>query len=118
MGQFSLFVTELGICLLGSGLLVAALTRPLRRLLIDACGTIERANFWVAYSAAMMVIVPLLAVVALGKSTESAGPTLAFYKAAVGSALLGLFTALAVLGIQIASLLTRRALRGKEHGAP
>ena len=118
MGQFSLFVIELCICLLASGLLLAALTRPLRRLLIDACGTVERANFWVVYSAAMMVIVPLLAVVVLGKSTESTGPTLAFYKAAVGSALLGLFTALAVLGIQIASLLPRRVLGGRELGAP
>jgi uncharacterized membrane protein YhaH (DUF805 family) len=118
MGQFSLFVIEVGICLLASGLLLAALTPPLRRLLIDACGTVERANFWVVYSAAMMFIVPLLAIVVLGKSTDSVGATLVFYKVALGSALLGLFAALAVLGIQIASLLPRRALGGKEHGAP
>ncbi|HEU4382612.1 MAG TPA: hypothetical protein VFR85_03825 [Anaeromyxobacteraceae bacterium] len=45
MSQLSLFVIELGICLLASGFLLAALTRPLRRLLLDACGTVERANF-------------------------------------------------------------------------
>jgi hypothetical protein len=27
----------------------ASLIRPLRRLLNDVCGTLDRANFWVAY---------------------------------------------------------------------
>lgn len=118
MNQVSLFVIEIAICLLASAVTLAALARPLRRLLVDACGTIERANFWVAYSAAMMLIVPLLAVVVLGKSTDSIEPTLAFYKAALGSALLGLFAALAVLGLQVARLLPRRALGGEESAAP
>ena len=117
MGQFPLFVIEVCICLLAISLLLAALIPPLRRLLVDACGTVERADFWVVYSAAMMLIVPVLAAVVLGKSTDSNGPTLAFYKAALGSALLGLFSALAVMGIQIAALLPRRPLGGKEHGA-
>ena len=48
MSPLSLFLTEVGIAVFSSTLVVAFLTRPLRRLLVDACGSVERANFWVA----------------------------------------------------------------------
>jgi hypothetical protein len=118
MSQLSLFLIEVGVCLFASGLLVVALTGPMRRLLVDACGTAERASFWVVYCDAMFFILPLLAVVAFGKSTEMSGPTLGFYKAALGSALLGVFVALAVIGIQIAGFLPRRATIGKSSIEP
>ena len=95
----------MGICLGASGVLVIALTRPLRRLLIDACGTHERANFWVVYCDAMIFIAFLVASVVFGKSGELFAPTVAFYKAALGSALSGVFLALAAIGLQVARIL-------------
>ncbi len=108
MSPLSLFLVEVGISLLSSTLVVGFLTRPLRRLLIDACGNVERANFWVVYSDAMIFIAPLVATVVFGKSSELYTPTLPFYKAALGSALFGIFVALAAVGLQVARILPRR----------
>jgi hypothetical protein len=112
MSQFLLFLIEVGICLGASGILVIVLTRPLRRLLIDACGTRERANFWVVYCNAMIFIAPLVASVVFGKSGELFAPTVAFYKAALGSALSGIFVALAAIGLQVARILPPRMPTG------
>ncbi len=54
MSQVSLFLIELAICFLASSVVVLVLTGPLRKVLIDACGTVERARFWVVYSDAMI----------------------------------------------------------------
>ena len=112
MSQFLLFLIEVGTCLVASGVLVITLTSPLRRLLLDACGTRERANFWVVYCDAMIFIAPLVASAIFGKSGELFAPTVAFYKAALGSALSGVFVALAAIGPQVARILPPRP-----HGA-
>ena len=109
MGRLSLFLVELAICFLASGVVVLVLTGPLRRILIDACGSLERARFWVVYSDAMIFIAPLVAIVVFGKSSELSAPTLGFYKSALGSALFGVFVALAAIGLQVARLLPRRS---------
>jgi hypothetical protein len=108
MSPLSLFLIEVGICVLASTLVAGFLSRPLRRLLIDACGTVERANFWVVYSDAMIFIAPLVTTVVFGKSSDLYTPTLPFYKAALGSALSGIFVALAAVGLQVARMLPRR----------
>jgi hypothetical protein len=108
MSPLSLFLVEVGIAVSSSTLVVAFLTGPLRRLLVDACGSDERANFWVAYSDAMIFIAPLVATVVFGKSSDLYAPTLPFYKAALGSALFGIFVALAAVGLQVARILPRR----------
>jgi hypothetical protein len=108
MGPCSLFLVEVGVSVFLSTLVVAFLGRPLRRLLIDACGAAERANFWVVYSDVMIFIAPLVATVVFGKSGDLLTLTLAFYKAALGSALAGIFVALAAVGLQVARILPRR----------
>jgi hypothetical protein len=118
MTQFSLFAIEVGISLTASALLAAAITRPLRRLLVDVCGTRERANFWVVYCDAMIFIAPLVASVAFGKSGELSAPSVAFYKAALGSALSGVFVALAAIGLQVARILPPQPPTAAETDAP
>ncbi len=113
MSPLSLFLIELGICGVSSALVVAFLTRPLRRLLLDACGTSERANFWVVYSDVMIFIAPLVTAVIFGKSSDVYTPTLPFYKAALGSSLFGIFVALATIGLMVARLLPRRIETGE-----
>jgi hypothetical protein len=107
MSPLSLFLIEVGICVFSSTLLAGFLTRPLRRLLIAGCGTVERANFWVVYSDAMIFIAPLVTSVVFGKSSDVYTATLPFYKAALGSALFGIFVALAAVGLQVARILPR-----------
>jgi hypothetical protein len=108
MSPLSLFLIEVGICVVSSMLVVGFLTRPLRRLLHDACGTTERANFWVVYSDVMIFIAPLVTAVVFGKSSDAYTSPLAFYKAALGSALFGIFVALAAIGLLVARLLPPR----------
>jgi len=115
MSPLSLFLVEVGICLATSAAAAAALTSGLRRVLADACGTPQRASFWTNCSNVMLFIAPLVAVAVFGKSGDGAGPTLAYFKAALGSALFGLFVALAAVGIQVAKLLPRR---GPAAGGP
>jgi hypothetical protein len=112
MSPLGLFLVEAGVSVFSSTLVVAFLTGPLRRLLVDACRSVERANFWVAYSDAMIFIAPLVATMAFGKSGDLYAPTLPFYKAALGSSLFGIFVALAAIGLQVARILPRTA--GKE----
>jgi hypothetical protein len=102
-----MFLVEVGVSLLSSMLVVAFLTRPLRRLLVDVCRSFERANFWVAYSATMIFIAPLVTTIVFGKSSDLYTPTLPYYKAALGSALFGIFVALAAVGLQVARILPR-----------
>jgi hypothetical protein len=108
MSPLWLFLIEVGISILSSTLATGFLHARLRRLLIDACGTVERANFWLVYSDAMMFIAPLVVTVIFGKSSHVYAPTLPFFKAALGSALFGIFVALAALGLQLARMLPRR----------
>lgn len=56
----------------------------------------------------MLFIAPLVAVVVFGKSSDLYAPTLPFYKAAMGSALAGVFVALSAVGLQVARILPRR----------
>jgi hypothetical protein len=129
MTQLTLFAIEILIGLFSAGVVAGVLTRPLRRLLVEACGTTERARFWVLYSDVMLFLAPLVAIAMLGKSGDVFTPTVAYCKAALGSALAGIFVALAVIGYRIASLLPPRpspvesrrlvtAERGPRPGSP
>ncbi len=107
MDALAMFFMEMGLCLLVSGIVVAVLTEPLRRLLLEACATRERAAFWVAYSDAMIFIAPLVTTVVFGKSGSFAVSTFAIVKAALGSSLFGVFVALAAIGLQVARVVPR-----------
>jgi len=109
MDALALFFLEIGICLLVSGTVVAVITEPLRRLLLEACAARERADFWVAYSDAMLFMAPLVTTVVFGKSGSFAVSTFALVKAALGSSLFGVFVALAAIGLQVARVLRRQA---------
>jgi hypothetical protein len=102
--SLGLFLIEIAIALLTSGAAAAVLSSRLRGLLLDACGTVDRARFWVMYSGVMLFIAPLLAVIVFGQSGNLSAASLSFYKSAFGSALAGVFVALAVVGLQLAKV--------------
>src|SRR5256885_16067542 len=54
------FLTDLGLAATVSIGAVAYLRNALRSLLIELCGTAERANFWLAFSNVTLVLVPLI----------------------------------------------------------
>jgi hypothetical protein len=56
----SVFLVDLALTVLICTAIVLYLARHLRSLLIELCGTAERANFWMAFSNVTLVLVPLI----------------------------------------------------------
>jgi hypothetical protein len=54
------FLADLALVALASTVMVAYVSKYLRLLLIELCGTAERASFWLAFSNVALVIVPLI----------------------------------------------------------
>ncbi len=80
------------------GLSVAAYLRPvLRRLLVDLCGTAERADFWLRVTVVLLALAPLAAVLLFGGNPASCGGTDAYCTSTLLRRSLGL-TLLGVLG--------------------
>ena len=60
MSATEVFMTDLTLTVLGCTGTVLYLAKHLRSLLIELCGTAERANFWLAFSNVSLVLVPLI----------------------------------------------------------
>ncbi|KQT56209.1 MULTISPECIES: hypothetical protein [unclassified Aureimonas] len=57
-----LFLIALLISCASAGLVVSILYRPLLRVIVDLCGTEERARFWTTYTSIILMLSPVLAV--------------------------------------------------------
>ena len=60
MTPTQVFFSDLAITVPLSGGIVAYVQKHLRALLVELCGTTERANFWLAFSNVALVLVPLI----------------------------------------------------------
>ncbi len=63
MEDIILFCVEVGFSLIASFLVLVYLGSLLRQMLIDLCGTEERASFWLGFSKLIFIFLPLLIVV-------------------------------------------------------
>lgn len=99
MNTFILFGLELAICL-GISFILIVLIRPLLRdVLIDTCGTENRAEFWVMFTQLMLIITPLLVVVFFAPTEAIAQLNVAHeLQQTLFRTLLGDFIALSVIG--------------------
>lgn len=60
MNPITAFLADVGLVALLSVSLVAYVKKHLSSLLIELCGTAERASFWLAFSNVTLVLVPLI----------------------------------------------------------
>jgi hypothetical protein len=60
MNPTGVFLTDTALVVLGCTAIVAYVRRHLRSLLMELCGTAERASFWLAFSNVALIIVPLI----------------------------------------------------------
>jgi hypothetical protein len=60
MSPTAVFVSDLTLTVLVCAGIVLYVAKHLRSLLIELCGTAERANFWLAFSNVSLVLVPLI----------------------------------------------------------
>lgn len=95
------FLIELTISISVGWIVIATLSKPLRNLLIDLCGTEDRADFWMTYSNIMLILAPLLANILFGVSGTVKMQDFYFYKTTFGCAIFGIFGALIFIGLQI-----------------
>ena len=82
---------------------VAVVAKPLRRLLVDLCGTEDRAQFWTFYGALLVVLAPLMTVSVPGllDATAAGGALGPVLQRAVFWALSGIIGALLVMGYAV-----------------
>ena len=92
-----LFLLGIGTTLAIAFGVVVYLMHPLRKILLDICGTKERAEFWTAFSNVTLVLVPLICALFRGPQ-EPPLPLVLELGAQVKWALIGLVSAVAILG--------------------
>ncbi len=88
-------------------LVVAYLRRPLRAILTDLCGTVERANFWLAFSNVTLVLVPLIFALSNQPEMHAIRPVVLEVGAQLRQALVRLAASVVILGIVIGSFIPR-----------
>ncbi|MCE2028511.1 hypothetical protein [Sessilibacter corallicola] len=99
MNTLTLLFAEAALCVAVSIALILLIKPPLKAILTDTCGTVERANFWVMFTQLMLVISPLMVVIYYAPTTAYEHINLADeLRQAVFRILLGGFIALAVIG--------------------
>lgn len=107
MNPTTAFLVDVGLVAVLSLGLVAYVKRHLNNLLIELCGTTERASFWLAFSNVTLVLVPLI--FALNFEPES-GPNrnVIFDMAAqLKYAIIGFVIALSCLAIVLSRFIPR-----------
>ena len=100
MSPLTAFMGVISLSLVISTALVVALAKPLRALLDHLCPGVNTASFWVAFTAVMLYITPLL--FAAWTVDTNICSAVRIVKAALSAELFGAFAALLVTGYQIA----------------
>jgi hypothetical protein len=116
MNAISSYLIDLVLTFVIAGLLTLALRNALSQVLLDLCGTQERARFWTQFATIMLVAMPV--VIGLGYSPDGeAGRALIFETGRqLGLNMMGYLFALTITGgfISIFALL---APRSRANGA-
>jgi SNF family Na+-dependent transporter len=101
MNIFWIYLLQIAITAAISVMMVAYFRPHLRRVLVDLCGTQERAQFWVVFSSIVLVGVPLI--FGMGYNPLESDPGRLFFDTArqVRTNLLGLLLALLGVGFTV-----------------
>jgi hypothetical protein len=105
MNTSSLFVVGLLCASAVSVGVVTYIRQPLRRLLIELCGNRERADFWTAFSAITVGLVPLI--FALGYTPSLGAAAVMEVGNQLRWALIGMVGSVLALGWMIGRFITR-----------
>ncbi len=102
MNSLSLFLLEVFICI-GISFSMLYLLKPLlREILVEACGTKTRAEFWVMFTQLMLFIAPLLIVIFFAPTGEVVNINITkVIQDTLFRSLLGDFIALSMIGLVI-----------------
>jgi len=99
MNAISSFLTGVGITICLALLVVKYLRAPLKKILVDLCGTSERAEFWLAFTNVTLILVPLSVSLHIRPEPSLLRGFLFELSDQLEGALLGLIFTVLVLGI-------------------
>jgi uncharacterized membrane protein YhaH (DUF805 family) len=112
------FLLDLGITLLASSLAVAYLRRHLKTILVDLCGTTERASFWTAFSNVTLLLVPLIFATSYQLDSAAGSSPILAMSQQLKWALIGLVVSVLLLGIVIGSFIPRQRVAAVNLATP
>ncbi|MGA7967400.1 MAG: hypothetical protein WCC32_19135 [Terriglobales bacterium] len=103
-----LFLAGLAATLVTSLAIVAYLRGPLHSILVELCGTGERAAFWVAFSNVTIALVPLIFAMQYTPELKGGSTPVLEVAAQLKWALAGLLSAVVILGWVLSRFIRRQ----------
>jgi hypothetical protein len=114
-----LFLLGLGLTMIATFAIVAYLRSPLHNILVELCGTRERAAFWVSFSNVTITLVPLIFAMQYTPDLKAGSSAVLELAAQLKWALAGLLFAVLILGWVLKGFIRRQAgQRVTEQPAP
>jgi len=107
MTNVTVFLVGVASTALASFCAVAYLTPSLRKILIDLCGTVERANFWTAFSNLALILTPLIFAMHKVPNGNPSIPPVLQLSAQIEWALIGLVATVFMVGLVISRFIPR-----------
>lgn len=108
-----LFVCGLVVTMTASALTLAYLRHSLRRILVDLCGTDDRAAFWLAFSNVTLFFIPVLFALHSHPVSGSFAEAIFGIGDQLEAALLGLVVSVVALGLVLSRFIPRNELAGR-----
>ena len=105
MSAVTVFLIGLVITLASALVVVMYIRRPLKTILVDLCGTAERAEFWLAFSNVTLTLVPVI--FALNYRPENE-PLIFAIGSQLERAFIGLACSVIGLGLVLSRFIPRR----------
>lgn len=107
MSNVSVYLADIMIIAVISAAVVVYFRAPLQALLIELCGTLDRARFWAAFSNISLILVPVIFAMAY-KPRIVAGESIVFESGnQLMYALSGLILTIGVLALVISTFIPR-----------
>lgn len=105
MTEATQYLTGLGISVVISLAVVIYLRPHLRAILVELCGTVERAAFWVAFSNVALCLFPMIFAIYRWPDEPGRGLLVRELGMQVGAAIGGLLAAVIVLGLVLGTFI-------------
>jgi len=113
-----LFLVGLSLTLVTAFAVVAYLRVPLHNILVELCGTRERAQFWVTFSSVTITLVPVIFAMQYTPELTTGSTAVLELARQLKWALAGLLTAVVILGWVLSGFIRRQPLVGKTQQPP
>jgi hypothetical protein len=120
MNAITAFLFGAGITVSLALLVVKYLRAPLKKILVDLCGTSERAEFWLAFTNVALVLVPLTVALHFRPAASSLAGFLFDLSDQLQASLLALISTIVIMGLILHGYIPSKPAipRGDAHPAP